>query len=74
MGPMYPDPYQQLLPLDYKTPHRSPQMRTHSIEGTSPLWPPLPPTSPKIWSPRFNLVSNGQVHYYIKFVAVDVMK
>lgn len=33
-------------------------------------------TSPKILSPRFNLVSRDQIqlHYYTKFVAVDVMK
>ena len=84
VGPMHPDPYQQLLQLDYKTPHRNPQLGTRSVEGISPLWPPLPgkaikiffSTSPKILSPRCNLVSRDQIqlHYYIKFVAVDVMK
>ena len=52
-------------PLGYKTPHRLPLVGTHSSEGISLLWPPLPSkaiklfffTSPKTLSLRFNLVS-----------------
>ena len=62
-------------PLDYKTPHKRPWVRTHSSEGISPLWPPLPGkaiklfffTSPITLSPRINSVSGhrGQIrlHY-----------
>ena len=49
VGPMHPDPYQQLLPVDYKTPHRNPQLGTRSVEGISPLWPPLPGKAIKIF-------------------------
>ena len=49
----------------YKTPHSPLQVGTHSFEGISPLWPPLPgkaiklffSTSPKTLSSRFNSVS-----------------
>ena len=48
----------------YKTPHYPLQVGTHSLEGISPLWPPLPgkaiklfySTSLKTLSPRFNSV------------------
>ena len=49
---------------NYKTPHYPLQVRTHSFEGISPLWPYLSgkaiklyiSTSPKILSPKFNCV------------------
>ena len=49
----------------YKTSHYRLQVGTHSFEGISPLWPPLPgkaiklffSTSPKTLSLRFNSVS-----------------
>ena len=48
----------------YKTPHYPLQVETHSFEGISPLWPPLPgraiklffSTSPKTLSPKINSV------------------
>ena len=38
-----PWPLSATLSLHYKTPHSSPDVRLgHSLEGISPLWPPLP--------------------------------
>ena len=52
----------------YKTPHYPLQVGTHSFEGISLLWPPLPgkaiklffSASPKTLSLRFNLVSGSR--------------
>ena len=58
----------------YKTPHYTLQVGTHSFEGISPLWPPLPgkaiklffSTSPKTLSLRNNSVSGyrGQIQHH----------
>ena len=55
------------------TPHYPFQVETHNPEGISPLQPPLPgkviklflSTSPKILSPRFNLVSGSRVQIWL---------
>ena len=46
-----------LLPEHYKTPHNPLQGGTHSSEGISPLWPPLPGKAIKLFYFTQNSVS-----------------
>ena len=64
----------------YKTSHYPLEVRTHSFEGISPLWPPLPgqavklffSTSPKTLSPRINSVLGYRGQIWLHFLLFHI--